>query len=340
MVGDASLGQRRRRLASLTIWQCVVHIETSSKTAQLSLPTLRTRWIRASPNRRAKCPVSDCAWTPKVTFKFRRRACFCPNPVFGASHPESLRRIIFPMATINHMINGYHQDLTCSYPLGGIISEPSQSRVRRRSHSGLEIRRRNSGSCFRGWRISRLGPVVLPPPGREARDIGSQASERTTALGLSSRRAGGLSRGLLCRGGRCTPPEATKNARRITRRGSSILLLLLARSILVRRDHDTICTPDAQERVTRRPGHVHPGTRARVLACGSSSSGAVGCVTSFVGRWAWLGGIIISLAERAACPPTGQPGIDANSMECMSAGQAANVVIVLKRVNANSTGIS
>ena len=125
-MGDASLRRRRRRLASLTVWQRVVHIETSSKTAHLSLLTLRTRWIRASPNRQAKCPVFDCAWTPKVTFSsFAGGHASAQTRSFGASHPESLRHIIFPMATINYMIKWVSSRSNVQLiSWGGIISEP------------------------------------------------------------------------------------------------------------------------------------------------------------------------------------------------------------------------
>lgn len=76
------------------------------------------------------------------------------------------------------------------------------------------------------------------------------------------------------------------------------------------------------------------------------STGKVGVV---VVSTIWVGGvrsrsrlrnIVIGLAKRTARSPTGQPGVKTDGMEGMATSQAADVVIILKRIDADSTGIT
>lgn len=53
-----------------------------------------------------------------------------------------------------------------------------------------------------------------------------------------------------------------------------------------------------------------------------------------------FGSVVIRLAERAAGTSTSQPGINADGMEGMATGEAANVVIIFKRINADGTSIT
>jgi hypothetical protein len=63
------------------------------------------------------------------------------------------------------------------------------------------------------------------------------------------------------------------------------------------------------------------------------SIGTFGCRTR-------LWDVVVGLAERAACSTACQPWIHADSVEGMTACQSANVVVILQRIDANSTGVA
>jgi hypothetical protein len=63
-------------------------------------------------------------------------------------------------------------------------------------------------------------------------------------------------------------------------------------------------------------------------------------IARFGGRGAWLGSVVISLAERTAGSSARQPRVEATGVEGVAAAQTANVVVVLEAVDADSTGVS
>lgn len=55
---------------------------------------------------------------------------------------------------------------------------------------------------------------------------------------------------------------------------------------------------------------------------------------------AGLGSEVVGLAQWAACPSCRKPGVNARSMESMTASQAPYIVIVFQRVNANGARVT
>jgi type II secretory pathway component PulM len=58
-----------------------------------------------------------------------------------------------------------------------------------------------------------------------------------------------------------------------------------------------------------------------------------------VGR-AWLGHVVVGLAQRAARAAAGQPRVHAESVEGMAAREATHVVVVFERVDANGARVA
>jgi hypothetical protein len=53
-----------------------------------------------------------------------------------------------------------------------------------------------------------------------------------------------------------------------------------------------------------------------------------------------LGYVVVGFAERAAGAAAREPGVDTGSVECVTAGEATDIVVVFKSINADCTAVA